>query len=137
MLAISSLLGSPQSEANKQSFENAVELLRQLDRCGNFAAKEFCEHIDAMQQSMATVSDIISLELVSHAIPDEDPDVPASLTRTGLTAGMALAQPSFQDLLANADFEMQGFDDSASGNLSLFSWPEIWGDQWAPIGPVS
>lgn len=131
ILAISSLLRSPKSESDGENFSNAVELLRQLDQAGSFGAKEFCEHIDAMQQSMAAVR----TGDMQHVLPATLLEGGQSTIESGngnrMTAGMALAEPSFQDFLAGTTLGMQMFDDSSFDGFHTPYWPEIWGDGWA------
>jgi hypothetical protein len=127
VLAISSLLGSCKSEDDNYKFENAVDLLRQLDRSGSYVAKEFCEHIDAMQKSMTAARSGTSTETLSRPWQNTNQETAACPSVPELTAGMALAEPSLRDFLAVTDLDTQGFDDSLFDNtLSLF-WPDIEG----------
>ncbi|KAH7396325.1 fungal-specific transcription factor domain-containing protein [Pyrenochaeta sp. MPI-SDFR-AT-0127] len=136
ILAISGLLGSSQSESDNHNFDNAVVFLRQLDQSGSYGAKEFCEHIDAMQKSMAAVRSDTSTLLASRALLDADQAAMGVSTEPGLTAGMALAEPSFQDFLAETDLDIQEFDSSAFDGLHTLYWPEIWGDGLAHSGDI-
>lgn len=131
ILAISSLLRSSKSDSDGDNFSNAVELLRQLDQSGSFGAKEFCEHIDAMQQSMAAVQAGISNQFAPPPSLDGTQGTIEPFNGNRMTAGMALAEPSFQDFLAGTTMGMQVFDESGFEGLHTPYWPELWGDGWA------
>lgn len=103
-----------------------MELLRQLNQSGNFGAKEFCEHIDAMQRSMAAVRTDASTQDVTRTSISLDQEPPSSMTQPGLTAGMALADSSLQDFLAETNVDVQGFDNSLFDDLGTLYWPETW-----------
>ncbi|PSN65683.1 hypothetical protein BS50DRAFT_396162 [Corynespora cassiicola Philippines] len=129
ILAISSLLGSRKSEDDTYKLENAVDLLRQLDLSGSFVAREFCEHVDAMQKSMAATHSGTSIEALSRHRQGTNEEPAASSSGRELTAGMALADPSLRDFLAETDLGIPGFDDSMFDNSRTLFWPEI-EDAW-------
>lgn len=136
ILAVNSLLHTPQSKSDGENFDNAVELMRQLAQSGSFGAKEFCQHIDAMQQSMAAARD--------GALPQSSLGTPAELhppsintfAGTGMTAGMALADPSFQGFLAETNLDMQALDNPSFYGLQTPYWPDLWGEDWAASGNI-
>ncbi|KAL5392049.1 hypothetical protein PMIN03_003860 [Paraphaeosphaeria minitans] len=129
ILAVSSLLHTPQSKSDGENFDNAVELLRQLAQSGSFGAKEFCEHIDAMSQSMAAARNEVPQSVLGTPAELQHPPVNA-FAGTSMTAGMALADPSFQGFLAETDLDMQALDNPSFYGLQTPYWPEIWGDDW-------
>ncbi|KAF1969322.1 hypothetical protein BU23DRAFT_539856 [Bimuria novae-zelandiae CBS 107.79] len=130
IMAVSSMLQTPQSKGDGENFDNAVELLRQLAQSGNFAAKEFCQHIDAMKQSMAAVHNgDLSQSTLGTPADLQHPSLSGS-TGTVMTAGMALADPSFQGFLADTNLDMQALDNPSFYGLQTPYWPEIWGDDW-------
>ena len=47
-----------------------------------------------------------------------------------MTAGMALAEPSLQELLAEPDLNLQLFDTPVLNEAQTPYWPELWGDGW-------
>ncbi|KAF5538965.1 positive activator of transcription [Fusarium phyllophilum] len=51
VLAISSLIDGKECRSDKEQFESAAQFLHQLKENGNFAAEEFCRHVDAMKLS--------------------------------------------------------------------------------------
>lgn len=134
ILAVSSLLQTAQSKSDGESFDNAVELLTQLAQSGSFAAKDFCEHLNAMKKSMAAIS--------ASALPQSAPgDLPNTLQPSlssiaGTTAGMALADPSFQGFLAETNLDMQVLDNPSFYGLQTPYWSEIWGDDWVASNSV-
>jgi proline utilization trans-activator len=130
-LAISSLLGSAQSQSDSDSFKTAADIIRQLGQMGNFAAKEFLEHLDAIEDSMHKVR-----QNVSNASPAQQlviSDAAAlPLSAPMMTAGMALAEPSLQDFLADTGLTISGIDNPTFDPLQMPYWPGIWGgDEWA------
>lgn len=49
-----------------------------------------------------------------------------------MTAGMALAEPSLQEFLAETDLAISGIDSSSFDPLQTPYWSGIWGgDEWA------
>jgi hypothetical protein len=134
ILAISSLLGSTQSASDSDCFINAAELLEQLDQGGNFAAKEYGKHLVVMKLSVAkahareggqTGSEVAPIE-ASTAIQDSTFAYPGSI----MTAGMALAEPSLQELLAEPNLNLQLFDTPVFDGMQTPYWPELWGEGW-------
>lgn len=102
-----------------------MELLRQLERSGSFVAKEFCEHIDAMQSSIAAIDCSFVLgQSVQGPEQNNESEAVAASVGTGLTAGMALAEPSFRDFLAETDLDTQGFDNFVFEDSHVLYWPE-------------
>lgn len=125
ILAVSSLLRSSQSESDNHRYENAVELLRQLDGSGSCVAKEFCEHVDAMQSSIAAVhSDTSSQSTRTNEQNTSQEDV-TTICEPGPTAGMALADPSLRDFLAETNLDIQAFDSSLFDDSNMLYWPEM------------
>jgi proline utilization trans-activator len=104
--------------------------LRQLAQSGSFGAKEFCEHIDAMKQSMAAARNEVPQSTLGTPAELPQPSMNA-FAGTGMTAGMALADPSFQGFLAETNLDMQALDNPSFYGLQTPYWPEIWGDDWA------
>ena len=128
ILAISSLIGREGYQSDRDAFETAAEFLMELQRNGNFAAKEYCSHIDAMVTSMETFriqmgkgtnepgaqpSEIINLRPLDP-FPVAEPQVGPSL----VTAGMALAEPSIEEFMAQPGFN-NNFVDTTMDNESL------------------
>ena len=136
ILAVSSLLQTAQSKSDGESFDNAVELLTQLAQSGSFAAKEFCEHITAMKKSMAAINvGPFPHSALNNPTSMQQPSL-TSITGTGTTAGMALADPSFQGFLAQTNLDMQVLDNPSLYGLETPYWSEIWGDDWVASNSV-
>lgn len=130
-LALSSLLGSAQSQSDSDNFNTAVDIIRQLSRMGNFAAKEFLEHLDAMEDSMQKVrQNVLNLSLAPQLVMSDAAPLPLYVPM--MTAGMALAEPSLQEFLADTDLTIDGIDNPTFDPLQTPYWPGIWGgDEWA------
>ena len=133
ILAISSLLGSARSQNDEEDFYNAAEILKQLDQNGNFGAEEFCQHLDEMKKLMGeanaernheqtgTVGTASGSVAQGVILPNYD----------GITGGMALAEPSLQEFLAEPDLNLQLSDTPTFEGMQTPYWPELWGDGWA------
>ncbi|RAR01767.1 c6 transcription factor [Stemphylium lycopersici] len=127
ILAISSLLRSPRSQSDGDNFQNAVELLRQLAQSGNYGAKEFVEHTDAMEQSMQLVSNTSFALVPPRQQPLADPESMLPPPSEAMTAGMALADPSLQYFLSESDLDLQALSNPSFGGLQTPYW---WADGW-------
>lgn len=130
-LALSSLLGSTQSQSDGDNFNTAVDIIRQLSQSGNFAAKEFCEHLDAMEESMEKIRNDGLTQHIAPCAPIFSNETVVPFTGPMMTAGMALAEPSLQEFLAETDFAISDTDNSSFDPLQTPYWPGIWGgDEW-------
>ncbi|KAJ4337039.1 hypothetical protein N0V95_008455 [Ascochyta clinopodiicola] len=131
-LALSSLLGSAQSQSDGDNLTTAVDIIRQLSQSGNFAAKEFCEHLDAMEESMERVRNNRLVQNLAQNVPVVNSEATAPFTAPVITASMALAEPSLQEFLAETDLAISEIDNPSFDPLQTPYWPGIWGgDEWA------
>jgi proline utilization trans-activator len=132
ILAVSSLLGTNRSQSDEDHFNNAVEILKQLDQGGNFGAEEFCQHLDAMKKSMENANQVRHGDSQATTLSSESmgPETGLFYTNLGITAGMALAEASLQEVLAEPDLNLQLFDTPSFDGLQTPFWPELWGDGW-------
>ncbi|KAI8287923.1 hypothetical protein K4K60_011811 [Colletotrichum sp. SAR11_57] len=122
ILAISSLLNGKESQNDREQFEEAAQFLSQLRDNGNFAAGEFCQHIDAMKAMMAAAharrggysvtGDTSTLLGDETATFGDAMNIAQPFTAQNTTAGMALAEPSLQELLAQPILDLQFIDAS-------------------------
>ncbi|KAF4446755.1 hypothetical protein F53441_9689 [Fusarium austroafricanum] len=124
VLAISSLIDGKDCRADKEQFESAAQFLAQLKENGNFAAEEFCRHVDAMKVCMRAVEARRGQFTVLEGI-----DVFAGVNPT---AGMALSEPSLQELLSQPVLDLQFIDASMyhDGAQGLY-WPDISPESWS------
>ncbi|KAF5242651.1 hypothetical protein FAUST_3190 [Fusarium austroamericanum] len=130
VLAISSLIDGKESRSDKEQFESAAQFLAQLKENGNFAAEEFCRHIDAMKVCMATRRGQFAPDAVMQQF--EGIDVGGF---PNPTAGMALSEPSLQELLSQPVLDLQFIDASMyhDGAQGLY-WPDISPESWSATG---
>ncbi|KAJ0368243.1 hypothetical protein COL26b_010893 [Colletotrichum chrysophilum] len=143
ILAISSLLNGKESQNDREQFEEAAQFLFQLRDNGNFAAGEFCQHIDAMKAMMAAAharrggysvaGDASTLLGDATATFGDAMNIAQPFTAQNTTAGMALAEPSLQELLAQPILDLQFIDASIynDGAQGLY-WPDISPETWTP-----
>ncbi|EEY22974.1 conserved hypothetical protein [Verticillium alfalfae VaMs.102] len=146
VLAVSSLLDGPDAAADREQFDSASGLLAQLADGGNFAAKEDMKHVDAMKAAVTAAASkkrgVVGLEATT-GLGDfasvMSPAAWASSTTTttavqGMaTAGMALTEPSLQELLAEPFLDMQFIDASVYDDYSQgLYWPDFSTENWTP-----
>ncbi|KAK1589804.1 uncharacterized protein LY79DRAFT_688536 [Colletotrichum navitas] len=148
VLAASSLLNGKESHNDREQFEEAAQFLSQLKDNGNYAAEEFCQHIDAMKRTMAAAQarrgGYATEGDTSTATPSTMPSFTDTVTlgqpfqTQHTTAGMALNEPSLQEPLAQPLLDLQFIDasihnDGAQGLYWPDFSPESWtADTWAP-----
>ncbi|KAK1958843.1 fungal-specific transcription factor domain-containing protein [Colletotrichum sublineola] len=148
VLAASSLLNGKESQNDREQFEEAAQFLLQLKDSGNYAAGEFCQHIDAMKKTMAAAQarrgGYAAEGDTSAAMPSTTTAFTDALNigqpfpTQHTTAGMALNEPSLQELLAQPLLDLQFIDasihnDGAQGLYWPDFSPESWtADAWAP-----
>lgn len=98
---------------------------------GNFAAKEFLEHLDAIEDSMRKISrEVLNINIAPQPVMGDA--APLSLSARVMTAGMALAEPSLQEFLADTDLTIDGISNTIFDPLQTPYWSGIWGgDEWA------
>jgi len=139
VLALSSLLGHDDSAADREWFEELVQLLYQLRDSGNFPAREFCRHADLMVAAVDKAAGRtnasgmgggdLSMGLGSAQTGNGEERDPGGFGAgaAAVTAETALAEPSLQELLMQPTSEMQfpdsGFDLFNDGN-GLY-WPDF------------
>nr|XP_036587178.1 C6 transcription factor [Colletotrichum truncatum]KAF6797909.1 C6 transcription factor [Colletotrichum truncatum] len=143
ILAVSSLLNGKDSHNDREQFEEAAQFLSQLRDNGNFAAGEFCQHIDAMKAMMAAANarrggypvagDTSTLLNEAAATFGDAINIGQPFTTQNTTAGMAIAEPSLQELLAQPILDLQFIDASIynDGAQGLY-WPDLSPETWTP-----
>ncbi|KAK5101418.1 hypothetical protein LTS08_005025 [Lithohypha guttulata] len=129
ILAISSLSIGQNDESDKDGFESACQFIEQLHQNGNYGAKEMVRHLEGIKLSMAAFKGDSSLEalnalsnaatmLQGHggSIPTPSSTTPGSAFQPTMTAEMALAEPSLQDFLSQAEFDPTFLDAQIQGD---------------------
>ncbi|KAK1997017.1 fungal-specific transcription factor domain-containing protein [Colletotrichum falcatum] len=141
VLAVSSLLNGKESHNDREQFEEAARFLSQLKDSGNYAAEEFCQHIDAMKRTMAAAqARRRGCAAQGDASAAAASAAPAFTDAVALgqpfqaqhtTAGMALSEPSLQELLAQPLLDLQFIDASIynDGAQGLY-WPDFSPESW-------
>ncbi|KAG7059657.1 hypothetical protein JMJ78_0014946 [Colletotrichum scovillei] len=144
ILAASSLLSGKESHNDREQFEEAAQFLSQLKDNGNYAAEEFCHHIDAMKPTMAAAhvrrgdfavagDSAALLNDTTAAFTDAAVNLNQPFAEQNTTAGMALNEPSLQELLAQPLLDLQFIDASIynDGAQGLY-WPDFSPESWTP-----
>lgn len=135
ILAISSLSKTSGSLTDGDDFEIAMQILSQLDKNGNFAAKEFYRHID----SIKTIFDRITLEecqaghphwsrenasagdVISYAVQEADSPADTSTNAPRLN----FTEPLLDGLLSQPNLDLGILDPSIiNDGFQAFMWPE-------------
>lgn len=136
ILAVSSLLGTKDSTEDGDKFQVSVELLDQLAQNGNFGAKEFSLHANAirttMQEAVQKKNGGSTDSIEADTRPSYAPNPEVQPLSGSITAGMALAEPSLQEFLAQSDFDLQFLDVPPFPGSGNPYEPELWGDSWSP-----
>ncbi|EHK23137.1 uncharacterized protein TRIVIDRAFT_2224, partial [Trichoderma virens Gv29-8] len=131
VLAISSLLDAKDGQADRESFEMAVQFLSQLKGNGNFVAAEFKQHADAMAALFAPVETKMkaqhasaSPEQVTHSVSVRRRGLGPTAVPGDITADMVLSEPFFHDLLSQPmpDLEFINASLSIDSAQGLY-WP--------------
>lgn len=116
-------------ESDKDGFESACQFIEQLRQNGNYGAKEMVRHLDgvkyAMGQFKGDASGLNSVDgmsaLTNVAVMQQNHLTPNHMTpgngfQPTMTAEMALAEPSLQDFLSQADFDSTFLDAQIQGD---------------------
>ncbi|KAK1975138.1 fungal-specific transcription factor domain-containing protein [Colletotrichum cereale] len=126
VLAASSLLDGPESRADREAFEESARFLSQLRDAGNFAAQEYCHHADVLRAELERFyAKRMGLPEASRAPPQSGPALPAHTT-----AGMALTEPSLEELLAQPVLDLQFLEASFYNDLQGLYWPDFSTENW-------
>ncbi|CCF35893.1 fungal specific transcription factor [Colletotrichum higginsianum] len=138
ILAASSMLDGPESRSDREAFEESAKFLSQLGDAGNFAAQEYCHHVDVMRAEIERFyAKRMGLPEASRApgpmtgieaAPVSSQSGQALPART--TAGMALTEPSLEELLAQPVLDLQFLEASFYDDLQGLYWPDFSTDDW-------
>lgn len=139
IIAISNLLNSKEKRGeDAEQFDAALDILSQLRATGHLAAKEFCQHFEAIKMAMNDLpedrrifgaSEVHTDPLRTYAVQDVDSD-PASLSMPG---------PSLQELLMQPSLDLQFIDDTMYQDVqqglywSNFTPDHATDDSWGPV----
>ncbi|GJC88389.1 putative transcriptional regulatory protein C3C7.04 [Colletotrichum liriopes] len=140
ILAASSLLDGPESRSDREAFEEAARFLSQLRDAGNFGAQEYCHHVDVMRAELERFyAKRLGLPDASQA-PGPGPGVGFGVgsmsSQSGpslpahTTAGMALTEPSLEELLAQPVLDLQFLEASFYDDLQGLYWPDFSTENW-------
>ncbi|KAH6869435.1 fungal-specific transcription factor domain-containing protein [Thelonectria olida] len=112
VLAISSLLGQADSHSDAEGFENAMNFLEQLQQSGNFAANEFCSHVNGIKNLLQCLSspDSSSGEPMPASTPSWDTQLSVFDIGIAHTAESAVYDPCLQQFLADDSLDLSLFD---------------------------
>ncbi|KAI4719615.1 putative fungal-specific transcription factor [Aureobasidium sp. EXF-10727] len=104
ILAVSNLCLGPSAQADKETFQSGHHLMKQLDRLGNIAAREFCQHLDAVLECISRF-EVEKSERLLGVTPQQLSNIdPPPMDE--MTSEMAIFQ-NVQDFLSydNADLD--------------------------------
>jgi len=138
ILAISSISIGQNDDSDKDGFDSASQFLDQLKQNGNYAAKEFCQHLQAIRLSLTAFRnpaspDTFNAFALSFPQPPFTPSntTPGSTFQPTMTAEMALAEPSLQDFLTHSDFDPGFLDTQIQGDqFQGFYYPMLQDEAW-------
>lgn len=146
VLAMSSLTIGKNDDSDKDGFESACQFLQQLKQNGNYAAREFSGHLEAVKQSMLAFRGEQSFDLLntfnttpfygSQTGSGLTPQVttPGNAFQPTMTTEMALAEPTLQDFLSQADFDPTFLDTQIQGDqLQALYYPMLQDEAWMVV----
>lgn len=132
ILAMSSLSIGQHEDTDKDGFESACQFIEQLRQNGNFGAKEMVLHLEGIRlgmaafrgESISAMDPLSGFETAGIAMPTAaatagltpQNTTPNSVFQPTMTAEMALAEPSLQDFLSQADFDPTFLDMQIQGD---------------------
>jgi len=134
ILAVSALSGMGAESTDADDFETACQILSQLGQSGNFGAREFCLHIDAMKLSMGASSLVTRANQYDTStasnIPVTSQQAYSPFRSQAVTTGMALAEPTLQQLLAQPDPNFQLNNPADLDEIQTPFFPDLWVGDW-------
>ncbi|KAE9972638.1 hypothetical protein BLS_003935 [Venturia inaequalis] len=134
ILAISALSDTRSENSDADDFETACQILSQLGQSGNFGAREFCLHIDAMKHSIGTsvltARDSQLSTTTSSIIPLSNQQIFDPFVSQAMTTGMALTEPTLQQLLAQPDSSFQLNNSADLDEIQMPFFPDLWVGDW-------
>lgn len=133
ILAVSNLCVGANASADKDTFQSAHHLMKQLDRLGNIAAREFCVHLDAMLECIAKFeaekaqqqNDVTTTAEPVNATDGEQATALRfdSLRFDEMTTEMAIFQPNVQDFLSYDNGDLGALDPFDTSAMDV--WPYV------------
>lgn len=117
VLALSALLRGPSWEEDREDFLLACSFLHQLERNGNYGAREFCMHVEAVKVALQR-----ALEAKDTAeLPSADIGISASVGNADnqVMREALLPQPPVQDFLNNPQVDLD------LGDGSWIDWQDV------------
>ncbi|GKT41738.1 uncharacterized protein ColSpa_01919 [Colletotrichum spaethianum] len=140
ILAASSLLDSPESRNDREAFEESARFLSQLRDAGNFSAQEYCHHVEFLRAELerfyAKRMGLPEASRVPGPVPGVGFGVGSMPSQSGptlptqTTAGMALTEPSLEELLAQPVLDLQFLEASFYDDLQGLYWPDFSTENW-------
>ena len=140
---MSSLTIGQNDDSDRDGFESACQFLQQLRQNGNYAAKEFSGHLEAIRQSMVAFTGESDAELLMNltsapfygsqkgSVVTPSSTTPGNTFQPTMTAEMALAEPSLQEFLSQADFDPIFLDTQIQGDqLQAMYYPMLQDEAW-------
>ncbi|KAK1994954.1 fungal-specific transcription factor domain-containing protein [Colletotrichum falcatum] len=147
ILAASSLLDDDGAggAGDREAFEESARFLSQLGDAGNFAAQEYCHHADVLRAEIERFRAKKRTGPPGLGAAGDDPGPragfgpgsevspraaagPTSPARA--TAGMALTEPSLEELLAQPVLDLQFLEASFYDDLQGLYWPDFSTENW-------
>jgi proline utilization trans-activator len=134
ILALSALFDGKICRIDLDDFDTASDILSQLSLNGNFGAREFCLHISAIKLSMEASSLIAREDLYSTPVGQNMTEATQQFvlpyTSPMMTAGMALAEPTLQEFLAQSDRSFQLTNATGLDEIQTPFFPDLWVGDW-------
>jgi proline utilization trans-activator len=134
ILVISALFDNKNNRNDADDFDTSVQILSQLAQSGNFGAKEFCLHIDAMKLTIEESTSVMRTPLqtlpIGPPLAGGTPQMIFPYTSTAMTTGMALADSSLQQFLIQPDHNFLSENVAGLDEIQTPFWPDLWVGDW-------
>ncbi|KAK1145789.1 hypothetical protein N8T08_004030 [Aspergillus melleus] len=127
-------LQDPSSSADRDDFETTVQILKQLDHNGNYAAKEFCRHVDSIKAILESGRYLTCQPGCPQCPPAgptaDDAILPASCAADAVAESadvprLGLDESSLEGLLSQSNLDLGFLDPSVvDDGFQAFMWLE-------------
>jgi hypothetical protein len=127
ILALSALMREPGCSNDREDFMLACSFLQQLERSGNYGAREFCTHVEAIQAALE--ENLASTE--DNSVPSYHafgaPTTPRSMVNGGLSLQIPpMSGAPLQDFLNQTNLDLDFMDTGGQWiDWQDVFWPQI------------
>jgi proline utilization trans-activator len=134
ILVISALSDKNNDIHDADDFDTSIQILSQLAQSGNFGAKEFCLHIDAMkttiEESALNMREPLTIIPISTPMSGTTQQAIFPYTATSMTTSMALADSSLRQFLIQPERNFLSANMTGLDEIQPNLWSDLWVGDW-------